>query len=69
MQAELPPEEAQDKARAIEDEAKFGRKCDTPINEGLMKIMGDLGIDTNMTRDVSDLVIHDEIQNIKEQDF
>ena len=31
---------------------KSGRKCDVPINEGLMRVMGDLGIDTNMTREV-----------------
>ncbi len=29
-----------------------GRKCDEPINENILKIMGDLGIDTNVTREV-----------------
>ena len=33
-------------------DVKSGRKCDVPINERLMKVMGDLGIDTNMTREV-----------------
>ena len=35
-----------------EGEVKVGRKCAEPINEGLIKVMGDLGIDTNVTREV-----------------
>lgn len=35
-----------------EVKVKTGRKCDEPINEGLIKVMGDLGIDTNVTREV-----------------
>ena len=35
-----------------EVKVKTGRMCDEPINEGLIKVMGDLGIDTNVTREV-----------------
>ena len=50
MQAEVPKEEQQ---RQQQQEEKSGRKCDVPINEGLLKVMGDLGIDINMTREVT----------------
>ena len=62
MQVEVPPPAASSSSTASTTSSlsgsdtasavKSGRKCDVPINEGLMKVMGDLGIDTNMTREV-----------------
>jgi hypothetical protein len=40
-------------APEVEPTPKSGRKCDSPIIEGILKIMADLGIDTNITREVS----------------
>ncbi len=60
MQAEVPPSQRQKAAAAAaataaattDSPVKSGKKSDVPINEGLMKVMSDLGIDTNITREV-----------------
>ena len=43
---------AAEEAARDTQEPKSGRKCDVPLNEGLLKVMGDLGIDTKMTKEV-----------------
>lgn len=44
--------EAEARLAGAPEQVRSGRKCDVPINEGLLKVMADLGIDTNMTREV-----------------
>ncbi len=67
MQAEVPEEEKrerqqQQQKQQEEDKGKVdkeeehqhrrARRCDKPLNEGILKIMADLGIDTSVTREV-----------------
>ena len=55
MQQEVPKEEQQRQQQQQQQQQQdplSGRKCDVPINEGLLKVMGDLGIDINMTKEV-----------------
>lgn len=66
MQAEVPVEVKQELERQKIENATTsigldksdgscgGRKCDNPLNEEVLKIISDLGIDTKFTREVSD---------------
>ena len=66
MQAEVPEEEKgreSPAAAAATTTTESGkpapapppskRRCDQPVNEAILKIMADLGIDTSVTREVS----------------
>jgi len=55
MQAEVPAEEANAGLSAEmkpQERARLGRRCERPVDENVLKIMAELGIDTSVTREV-----------------
>lgn len=60
MQAEVPANEKARHEAAAKDAgspslpgALTGRKCDTPLNESVLKLIKAIGLDPNITREVS----------------
>ena len=58
-----------DSSSNLGDLSSRGRKCEEQINEGLLKIMGDLGIDTSVTREVSLYMLQCPSEKLTESAF